>query len=241
MFFKIPICCIYDDILLPGHHRNHLLDQGYVLPNGETLGETLVQKKTLEAFHKDVNVGNFKPTNEFTPTWKLTDHHLSCYGSARQRVRLATELISNSVSKTLPLWDKEQKEFSDFLALWNEVQSAKSIYLILVHQLPFMLPYSKLYENPPTEQFIEVFVYLQWFDVMNSRTGHHKVHDLKSGYGLHLGRQEDTLKRAIKMAKNMRAILRRGPFAKTLAKPKKALIPFQVKCIKTQVFEFSMG
>ena len=133
MFFKIPICCIHDDILLPGHHRNHLLDQGYVLPNGETLGETLVQKKTLEAFHKDVNVGNFKPTNEFTPTWKLTDHHLSCYGSARQRVRLATELISNSVSKTLPLWDKEQKEFSDFLALWNEVQSAKSIYLILVH------------------------------------------------------------------------------------------------------------
>ena len=98
--------------------------QGYILPNG-----TLVQKKTLEAFHKDINVGTFKPTEpataEFTPTWKLTDHHLSCYGSARQRVYLATELISNSVSKALPLWDKEQKEFSDFLALFNEVQSSK--------------------------------------------------------------------------------------------------------------------
>ena len=63
---------------------------------------------------------------------------------------------------------------------------------------------------------------------MNSRTGQHKVYDLKSGYGLHLARQEDTLKRAIAMAKDMRAILKRGPYAGTLAKPKRALIPFQV-------------
>ena len=41
----------------------YLLDQGFILPNG-----TLVQKKTLEAFHKDVNVGNFKPPTEVIPT-----------------------------------------------------------------------------------------------------------------------------------------------------------------------------
>ena len=112
---------------LPCGHRNHLLDQGFILPDGVTL----VQKKTLEAFHKDINVGKFNTDKEFTPTWKLTDHHLSCYGSARQRVRLATELISNSVAKTLPLWDKEQKEFSDFLSLWNEVQSTNSFNPLL--------------------------------------------------------------------------------------------------------------
>ena len=56
---------------------------------------------------------------------------LSCYGSARQRVQLATELISNSVAKTLPLWDKEQKEFSDFLALWNDVRTLAVIRILL--------------------------------------------------------------------------------------------------------------
>ena len=62
---------------------------------------------------------------------------------------------------------------------------------------------------------------------MNSRTGQHKVHDLKSGFGLHYKRQEAILLRAIDMAEKMRAILKQGPFAKTLAKKKNSLIPFQ--------------
>ena len=66
---------------------------------------------------------------------------------------------------------------------------------------------------------------------MNSRMGQHPVHDLKSGYGLHLGRQQDVLLRAMEMAKNMRAVLKEGPYRETLAKPKNSLIPFQVKLI----------
>ena len=67
----------------------YTLRQGYVLPDGVTV----VLKEKLEDLHQD----RAKLVQEFATVWKLTDLHLTCRGSARQRVYLATELGRNSV------------------------------------------------------------------------------------------------------------------------------------------------
>ena len=77
-------------------------------------GTTLVTKAELEDLHRQVNQGNFRVA------WKLTSRHFDCYGSERQRVFLATELISNTVAKALKYKFPWKKDFGDFLELFDQ-------------------------------------------------------------------------------------------------------------------------
>ena len=87
--------------------RNHLLDQGFYLPDGVTK----VTKKELEDLY-------MRDQGEFRMKYKLTSAHIDCTHSQRQRVRLATQLISKTVADALRLDGKE--EYASFIQLFND-------------------------------------------------------------------------------------------------------------------------
>lgn len=68
--------------------RNWLLDTGFLLDN------SVINKKPLEAL---IN----KTTTELSVCHKLTPEHLSCEGPQRQKVRLATQLLSHTTATAL--------------------------------------------------------------------------------------------------------------------------------------------
>ena len=74
--------------------RNWLLDYGFTLSDGST-----VNKKPLEALVAETA----SPDNpsEISSCHKLTEAHLKCQKTQRQSVRLANELISNTVANAL--------------------------------------------------------------------------------------------------------------------------------------------
>jgi hypothetical protein len=97
--------------------RNWLLDVGFVLEDG-----SVINKTPLQAL---VSITD----NEVRPNWKVSQKHLDCQKSQRQNVRLAAQLLSNTVSTCLlrykPGTDKQMAEtlgnFISDINLWFDI------------------------------------------------------------------------------------------------------------------------
>ena len=99
------IFCFADPPHCLKNGRNHLLDSGYVLPDG-----TKVTKKELQdLFYKD--------QAEFRMKHKLSSDHFDCVGAQRQRVILAVQIFSSTVAADLKLAGKD--EFASFVQKFN--------------------------------------------------------------------------------------------------------------------------
>ena len=83
--------------------RNHMLSHGFDLPQGGKINRELFEK-----IHS-------RQGGEFKPVHLLTDLHLWCEGNDRQRVHLATQLLSNDVAEFIAYLYPELKEQSDFV------------------------------------------------------------------------------------------------------------------------------
>lgn len=70
--------------------RNWLIDKGFVLGDG-----SIIDKSPLQA------LVDLTSSAEVNPCWKVSQIHLDCEKSQRQNVRLAAQLLSNSVSTGL--------------------------------------------------------------------------------------------------------------------------------------------
>lgn len=69
--------------------RNHLLDQGFKLPNGKE-----VNRECLELLIS-------MSSSELTVAHKINRYHLDIKGSERQKVRPAAQVVSNQISKAI--------------------------------------------------------------------------------------------------------------------------------------------
>ncbi|XP_029345847.1 uncharacterized protein LOC115034159 [Acyrthosiphon pisum] len=70
--------------------RNHLLDSGFILPNGKFIGKNILHELLNINYGKDYKFAH-----------KLSERHLFVEGSGRMNVRLAANVFSNSVSKAI--------------------------------------------------------------------------------------------------------------------------------------------
>jgi hypothetical protein len=85
--------------------RNHLIDQGLQWSNGTTL-----EKKDLEnLLAKDANEKKILP--------RLTPEHLYCKNNARQRVRMAAQLLSHSTATAMKTLYPSKAREADFIEL----------------------------------------------------------------------------------------------------------------------------
>jgi hypothetical protein len=99
--------------------RNHLLDHGFVLGDG-----TIICKSDFELLlaidNKEVKI---------LP--RLTREHLDCQQNARQRVRMAAQLLSHSTATAMreKLSGKErQADFVELVDSWFDVSNSRCIY-----------------------------------------------------------------------------------------------------------------
>ena len=82
--------------------RSHVLDYGILVPSTDGL-KTLDKEDFIDLLRYDKGEIKLCP--------KLTSLHVNCYGSMRQRVSLATQLLSNTVSKAIIHLDGDDAEF----------------------------------------------------------------------------------------------------------------------------------
>lgn len=86
--------------------RNHFIDSGFVLPNNKYIGKQVIQEVV------SLNKGDLSCVH------KVTDRHLNAVGSQRQNVKLATQVLSNSMAKAISyLGQKFLLQFTN----WKEV------------------------------------------------------------------------------------------------------------------------
>ena len=88
--------------------RNHLLDSGFKLKNGE-----IVNKQLYLSLLQIVN-------SEVRECHKLTEKHIYVKNCERQNVRLAFETLSNSVANAIERYLPHHKEASKFIKLAND-------------------------------------------------------------------------------------------------------------------------
>ncbi|CAI6358447.1 unnamed protein product [Macrosiphum euphorbiae] len=69
--------------------RNHFIDSGFVLPNNKYIGKQVIQE--VVSLNKV----------DLSCVYKVTDRHLNAIGSQRQNVKLATQVLSNSMAKAI--------------------------------------------------------------------------------------------------------------------------------------------
>ena len=74
---------------------------------------------------------------------------------------------------------------------------------------------------------VKAIILYSWFDVLNSRCPTHPKRDIKAAYGTVYEKQKAILDKTYKYVLGMKAVKKRGPYAKSLARPRAALIPFQ--------------
>ncbi len=87
--------------------RNHFLDSGLKLEDGTIIKKDVIQ----ELLEKDAG--------EFKICFKMTSHHLSVSGRARQNVRVAAQLFSNRTAKALE-YVLGKKEMAQFFSTIND-------------------------------------------------------------------------------------------------------------------------
>lgn len=88
--------------------RNHLLDDGIILPRGKCINKSLFEKLL------SLDCGEIK----LCP--KLTPGHVNVFGRDRQRVHLACQLLSNHVAQAISYLLPDQQESADFIKLVND-------------------------------------------------------------------------------------------------------------------------
>ena len=99
--------------------RNHLLDQGFVWPDG-----TSIQKSDLELL---LSLDN----SEIKILPKITKEHLDCQQNARQRVRMAAQLLSHSTATAMKILLPEKTQQADFIELvdsWFDVSNSRCMF-----------------------------------------------------------------------------------------------------------------
>lgn len=86
--------------------RNHFLDSGFVLPNQKYIGKQIIQEVI------NLNKG------DLSCIYKVSDRHLSAVGSQRQNVKLAVQVLSNSMANAISYFGQRQLlQFTN----WKEV------------------------------------------------------------------------------------------------------------------------
>ncbi len=89
--------------------RNLILDEGLLLPSDYSA--TFTRKDLVDLFEKD--------SGELKMVFKITPLNVTCSGSERQRVYLATQLLSQTVAKSF-----------DYLFGKEKFQQAKAVLII---------------------------------------------------------------------------------------------------------------
>ena len=104
--------------------RNHCIDKSYLFPDEEGKYHSLGKHDFVELMKAD--------SNELKLCPKLKQLHVDAQGSERQRVRLAAELFSSSVSKALLyLYGDKMKVQSQAIHIvnsWFDVMNSGSLY-----------------------------------------------------------------------------------------------------------------
>lgn len=101
--------------------RNHLIDDFFYF-NNSLIDKRLIQKLISSTINKDIKLAH-----------KLTQYHLDITGSARQRVKPAVQIFSNTVAKAIEYYGQQNffqnenwqvqsdlfKTFNDWFELFN--------------------------------------------------------------------------------------------------------------------------
>ena len=103
-------------------------DKGFILPNKKTT----VTKDEIYKLHEKVNK---ESGSNFRPLWKLSERHFQCANSERQRVILATQVLSKSVAEGMKVFYKEKEDYIDFLTLWNQERNLMALFRTWYHRL----------------------------------------------------------------------------------------------------------
>lgn len=113
--------------------RNWLLDTGF------QFNEQLINKKPLESLIKQIST-------EISICHKLSEEHLTCEGPQRQKVKLASQLLSHTTSTALlhykPIYDtKLLNDTANFIELVNNWFDLCNVSHSNNHSTPFTAPY----------------------------------------------------------------------------------------------------
>lgn len=120
--------------------RNWLLDTGF------SINDKIINKKPLEALVSSSET-------ELSVCYKLSKEHLSCEGPQRQRVKLATQLLSHTTATALLHYKlindtKLNNDTADFIELVNNWFDLANVCHPNDKQTPFTAPYGlKLEEH----------------------------------------------------------------------------------------------
>lgn len=153
-FFEIPnkrnIVYVPDSLHLLKLVRNWLLDTGFCL------NEKQINKEPLEALIKFAS-------SEVTVCHKLSKEHLTCDGPQRQKVKLATQLLSHTTASALkfykPIADKKlNDDTADFIELINNWFDLSNVSYpnSQSKNIPFKAPYGT-FINEQESLFSEVY------------------------------------------------------------------------------------
>ena len=106
--------------------RNHTLDDELVIKKSDGNFVTLTKEHFSRLIERDSECGDFRLC------YKLSKYHLDVKGSERQRVRTATELFSDTVSKAfLFYFPDDMKEQADIITVvddWFDVMNSRQKY-----------------------------------------------------------------------------------------------------------------
>lgn len=76
--------------------RNHFLDSGFFLPNEKYIGKQVTEEV--------VSLNN----RDLSCIYKVSERHLNAVGSQRQNVKLAAQILSNSMANAISYLGKKQ-------------------------------------------------------------------------------------------------------------------------------------
>lgn len=111
--------------------RNHLIDHSFIIENN------IINSDYFEAL---LNIS----TSELTLAHLLTQHHLNVKGPARQRVRPAIQLLSNSVAKAIEYCEK-----NGMMPKNSHWQQASNMVKLFNDWFDMLNSHSKFIENCP--------------------------------------------------------------------------------------------
>ena len=112
--------------------RDHLLDHGLKFPDGEG-GYDEITKETFEQLIRE-------DKNQLKMCPKIKRIHLEVYGSARLKVRLAAQLLSETTAKALSFLNDEYENVSEKLLIfdrWFDASNSRHVDEVKPLRKPF--------------------------------------------------------------------------------------------------------
>ena len=97
--------------------RNHLLSQGFVLANGTSFGKQELEKMYNKLLKSDLN-----------PAKKLSHAHINVSGQDKQKVFLATQLLSQTTANCLIQCDPEDETMQQMSQFFSDINSLFDIF-----------------------------------------------------------------------------------------------------------------